>query len=200
MTKVLLEMTVSLDGNVAGPDVSPEEPMGRGGEQLHDWMFEGRSSAEIEQFQSDLFRGIGAVIMGRRMADLGIGNWGEEPAYHAPVFVVTNRPAETIVKTGGTSFTFVTSGIDDALHQAREAAGTADVIVMGGAEIARQYLRAGAIEELRLHLAPVILGAGTRLFDDGPSPIVHLRPMEVTGTPLATHLTYEVAHAAAGAR
>ena len=194
MPKVLLEMTVSLDGNVAGPGVSPEEPMGRGGEQLHDWMFEGRSSAEIEQFQSDLFRGIGAVIMGRRMADLGIGNWGEEPAYHAPVFVVTNRPAETIVKAGGTSFTFVTSGIDDALRQAREAAGTADVIVMGGAEIARQYLRAGAIEELRLHLAPVILGAGTRLFDDGPSPIVHLRPTEVASSPLATHLTYEVAH------
>ena len=166
--------------------------MGRGGEQLHDWMFEGRSSTEIEQFQTDLFSGIGAVLMGRRMADLGIGAWGEEPSYHAPVFVVTNRPAETIVKSGGTSFTFVTSGIDDALRQAREAAGTADVIVMGGAEIARQYLRAGAIEELRLHLAPVILGAGTRLFDDGPSPIVHLRPTEVTSTPLATHLTYEV--------
>jgi dihydrofolate reductase len=133
VAKVLLEMNMSLDGYVTGPDVSPEEPMGRGGEQLHEWMFEGRSPAEIERYESDHFRHVGAVIVGRRMADIGIVHWGEEPPFHAPVFVVTNRPAETIVKAGGTSYIFVTSGIDDALQQAREAAGPADVIVGGGA-------------------------------------------------------------------
>jgi dihydrofolate reductase len=163
-------------------------------------MFEGRSSAKSEKFETDHFSGIGALIIGRRMADLGIGPWGEEPTFHAPVFVVTNRPAETIVKAGGTSYRFVTSGIDDALRQAREAAGPADVLVNGGPEIARQYLRAGALDELRLHLVPVILGAGTRLLDDGPSPSVCLQPIAVTGTPRATHLTYKVEHSAANAR
>lgn len=195
MAKVLLEMSMSLDGYVTGPDVSPEEPMGRGGEQLHDWMFADRSPAEVERYEIEHFRGIGAVIAGRRMADLGIVHWGEEPTFRAPVFVVTNRPAETIVKAGGTSYIFVTGGIEDALRQAREAAGSGDVIVIGGAQIARQYLRAGAVDELRLHLVPVILGAGTRLFDDAPSPSISLRPIEVTNTPRATHLTYEVERA-----
>jgi hypothetical protein len=98
MTKVLIEMSVSLDGYVTGPDVSAEEPMGRGGEQLHDWMFEGRPAAKSEAFQTDRFSNIGAVIIGRRMADLGIGPWGEEPTFHAPVFVITHRPTETIVR------------------------------------------------------------------------------------------------------
>ena len=198
MPKVLLEMSVSLDGYVAGPDVSAEAPMGRGGEQLHEWMFEGRSAAESQAFETDHFSGIGALIIGRRMADLGIGPWGEEPAFHAPVFVVTHRPAETIVKRGGTSYVFVTDGIDDALRQAREAAGSLDVQVNGGADIARQYLEAGALEELRLHLVPVVLGAGTRLFD-ATSPNVSVRPTAAVNSPQATHLTYVVEQAAADA-
>jgi hypothetical protein len=112
MPKVLLEMSVSLDGYVAGPDVSAEEPMGRGGEHLHEWLFEGRSAAESQAFETDHFSGIGALIIGRRMADLGIGPWGEE--------------------------------------QAREAAGSLDVQVNGGADIGRQHLEAGALEELRV--------------------------------------------------
>ena len=136
---------MSLDGYVTGPDVSSEAPMGSGGEALHEWMFEGRSAAEIQDYQNNHYSGIGAVIIGRRMADLGIGPWGEEPTFHAPVFVVTNRPAETIVKQGGTSYIFVTGGIDDALRRAREAAGTQDVMVNGGGDIARQYLQAGAV-------------------------------------------------------
>jgi dihydrofolate reductase len=123
---------------------------------------------------------------------------GDEPTFHAPVFVVTNRPAGTIVKAGGTSYTFLTSGMENALRQAREAAGSDDVIVGGGAQIARQYIGAGAVNELHIHLVPVILGAGTRLFDDGPSLTVSLRPIAVTDAPLATHLTYEVEHTAAG--
>jgi dihydrofolate reductase len=192
VTKVLLEMSMSVDGLVTGPDVSPEEPMGRGGERLHEWMFAGRSDAEVERFQRELFEDVGAVIVGRRMADLGIVHWGDEPTFHAPVFVVTNRPAETMVKAGGTSYVFVTGGIDEALRQAREAASSNDVIVGGGADIARQYLGAGAIDELRLHLVPLLLGEGTRLFGDGPTSTIDLRPIEVTNTPSVTHLTYEV--------
>jgi dihydrofolate reductase len=195
MPKILLELSMSLDGYVTGPDVSPEAPMGRGGEALHEWMFDGRSAAESQDFETNHFSSIGALIIGRRMADLGIGPWGEEPTFHAPVFVVTNRPAETIVKQGGTSYIFVTEGIDDALRRACEAAGTQDVHVNGGADIARQYLQAGAVQELRLHVVPVVLGAGTRLFDDETPLKVRLRPVKAASTPLATHLTYEVSAA-----
>src|SRR3712207_1794920 len=113
--------------------------MGRGGEALHEWMFAGKSAADIEAFQTTLFSGVGAVIMGRRMVDLGIGPWGEEPPYHAPCFVVTHRPAETIVKKGGTSYIFVTEGIEAAMAQAKAAADEQDVMVNGGADIDRQY-------------------------------------------------------------
>ncbi len=195
MGKVFLEMSMSLDGYVAGTDVSPEEPMGRGGELLHDWMFAGRSAAESQSFETDHFSSVGALIIGRRMADLGIGPWGDEPTFHAPVFVVTHRAAETIVKRGGTSYVFVTEGIDNALVRAREAAGSNDVQINGGADIARQYLELGAIEELRLHLVPVILGAGTRLFAEGSSPSVRLRPISADTDPLATHVTYAVERA-----
>lgn len=192
MPKVLLELSMSLDGYVAGPDVSPEAPMGRGGEALHEWMFDGQSAAESQHFETNHFSSVGALIIGRRMADLGIGPWGEEPTFHAPVFVVTSRPAETITKLGGTSYIFVTEGIDDALRRAREAAGSQDVQVNGGADIARQYLEAGAVQELRLHLVPVVLGAGTRLFNDETPLKVRLQPAKASNRPLVTHLTYEV--------
>ena len=129
------------------------------------------------------------------MADLGIGPWGEEPTVQAPVFVVTHRPAQTIVKRGGTSLVFVTAGIDEALRRAREAAGAQDVTVNAGADIARRYLHAGAVQELRLHLGPVVLGAGTRLFDDETALKGALRRVNAAGTPVATHLTYEVSAA-----
>jgi dihydrofolate reductase len=192
MTKVLLDLSVSLDGYAAGPDVSPEEPMGRGGEALHEWMFAGRSAAEAQSFMTEQFAGIGAVISGRRTADLGIGHWGEEPVFHAPVFVVTTRPAETVVKKGGTSYIFVTEGIEETLARARDAAGTHDIRINGGADIGRQYLYAGSVRELRLHLVPVVLGGGERLFDGVLPPGINLQPREVTSTPFATHLTYEV--------
>jgi dihydrofolate reductase len=191
MAKVILEMSMSLDGFTTGPDVSEEEPMGRGGERLHEWMFEGRSDEEAERFQVEKFEDVRAVIVGRRMADLGIVHWGDEPPFHCQVFVVTNRPAATIEKTGGTSYTYVTGGVDEALHRARDAAAESDIVVGGGADIGRQYLAAGAVDEVRLHLVPVILGGDARLFD-GPSPNISMRPIEVTGTPSVTHLTYEV--------
>ena len=191
MGKILMEITMSLDGYIAGPEVSDEEPMGRGGERLHEWMFAGKSAADIEAFQTGLFGGVGAVIMGRRMVDLGIGPWGEEPVYHAPCFVVTHRPAETIVKKGGTSYIFFTEGIDAAMAQAKAAAGAQEVMVEGGADIDRQYLNAGRIDEIRLHLAPIVLGGGTPLFA-GVRPDLRLVPSQATNSPLATHLTYQV--------
>lgn len=190
MGRVLLEMSVSLDGFIAGPHVSAEEPLGRRGEELHDWMFAGRSATEVERFQTDHFRDIGAVISGRRMADLGIGPWGDEPVFHAPVFVVTNRPAETIVKRGGTSYHFVTGGLDEALDQARTAAGGQDVLVNGGADIAGQFLRAGHIHEMRLHLVPLMLTTGTRLFENMPDTLGFTCTAASTGQGVS-HLTYE---------
>src|SRR3712207_3054383 len=154
MSRVLVEMSMSLDGYVTGTDVSPGEPMGRGGEALHEWMFAGRSPAEARERQTEHFKGIGAVIMGRRMVDLGIGFWGEEPVFRAPCFVVTHRAADTIVKKGGTSYTFVTGGVTEALRQAQDAAGSKDVLVNGGAEINREFLDARLVDEVRLHLVP----------------------------------------------
>jgi dihydrofolate reductase len=119
------------------------------------------------------------------------GWWGEEPLYHAPVWVLTNHPREPLTMQGGTTFTFVTDGIDSALAQARAAAGDKDVAIAGGAETVRQYLKAGAIDELRLHVAPVVLGAGERIFD-GVGDLT-LEPLEVTGNELVTHLRYRVA-------
>ena len=154
-------------------------------------MFAGKSADEVDRFETDHFAYIGALIIGRRMADLGIGPWGEEPTFHAPCFVVTHRPAETIVKKGGTSYVFVTEGIHAAMAQAQAAAGAQDVMVIGGADIARQCLNAGLIDEIRLHLAPIVLGGGTSLFT-GVRPDLRLVPSQVTNSPLATHLTYQV--------
>src|ERR687897_973906 len=131
MGKVLMEITMSLDGYTTGPEVSAEAPLGRGGERLHEWMFAGKSAAEVERWQTDHFSTIGALIIGRRMADLGIEPWGEEPVFHAPCFVVTHQPAETTVKKGGTSYIFVTEGIDAAMAQAKAAAGAQDVARRG---------------------------------------------------------------------
>lgn len=191
MGRVLLEMSISLDGFAVGPGVSPQAPMGQGGERLHEWMFAGRSEAESRAFEEDHFAAVGAVILGRRIADLGIGPWGDEPTFHAPCFVVTHRPAETVIKKGGTSYRFVTGGIGAALRLAQEAAGPSDVLVNGGADIARQFLRAGTLNEIRLHLVPVVLGGGTRLFD-GTVTGIGLVPASATASPLVTHLTYEV--------
>jgi dihydrofolate reductase len=189
MSKVLMELSVSLDGFVAGPDVGPEAPLGRGGELLHEWMFAGKSSTESRSFETDHYSGVGAVIVGRRTADLGIGPWGDEPTFHAPCFVVTRRPAETIVKRGGTSDIFITDGIEAALEQAQTTAGSQDVLVNGGAEVGRQFLNAGLLDEVRLHLVPVVLGAGARLFDE-LRPDVRLTPREAVSTPEVTHLIY----------
>jgi dihydrofolate reductase len=174
MGKIYANMSMSLDGFIAGPNVRVGNGMGDGGDDLHDWIFAGKSEAEIQAFMDDQFASVGAVLMGRTMLDVGIGPWGDEPVFHAPVFVVTHHPHDPIVKAGGTTYTFVTAGPDAALRMARETAGDKDIRVEGGAGILREYLHAGALDELRLHVVPILLGDGVRLFTDAADRSVEL--------------------------
>jgi dihydrofolate reductase len=194
MSQVTCDLTISLDGFAAGPNQSLAEPLGEGGELLHRWQFEERQS------NATWLEGIlaaGAYIMGRNMfAGPGVwdeqwrGWWGEDPPYHAPVFVLTHHRREPLEMQGGTTFNFVTDGIESALSQARKAAGSKDVAVAGGAHTVRQFLAAGLIDELRLHIAPIVLGAGERLLDGVAN--LKVEPTEVSGTGLVTHVRYRV--------
>lgn len=166
MGMIYADMSMSLDGFIAGPNVTVGNGMGDGGDGLHDWMFAGKSEEEAATYEKEKFASTGAVLMGRTMLDVGIGPWGEEPGFHAPVFVVTHRAAEPISRKGGTSYTFVTDGPDAALRMAREAAAGRDICVAGGAAIVRHYVRAGVVDKLHLHVVPILLGDGTRLFTD----------------------------------
>lgn len=193
---VLFDVSISVDGFITGPNVSLDNPMGDGGERLHDWMFAGKSERESTDYQESVFAPVGALLMGRRMLDLGIGHWGDNPTFHAPVFVVTHEAHAPIEKRGGTSFSFVTEGFDEALRQAREAAGDRDVQIAGGADIVRQAIAAGVVEEIRLHLVPVLLGSGTRLFaaDQGTAQL-DLTSAEPEPEAGVIHLRYRLAGA-----
>lgn len=190
MGSVVLEMSMSLDGFIAGPHVDVERPMGEGGERLHDWMFAGKTERETDAFQREKFKAAGAVVTGRRTYDLGEGPWGDDPPFHLPVFVLTHGARDKITKRGGTTYAFVTNGIESGLRQARAVAGGKDVVVLGGASIAQQYLGAGLLDELRIHLVPILLGAGTRLFDQSSVRPIELDKTGVVDTPGVTHLTF----------
>jgi dihydrofolate reductase len=192
MGLIYADMSMSLDGFIAGPNVSVANGMGDGGERLHDWMFAGRSDEEAEAWEVKQFASTGAVLMGRTMLEVGIGPWGENPTFHAPVFVVTHRPAEPIVKAGGTSYTFVPEGPDAALRLARAAAGGKDIRVAGGAAIVRHYLSAGVIHELRLHVVPVLLGSGTRLFTGVEDQGIEITAVGSVDADGVTHLRCQV--------
>jgi dihydrofolate reductase len=196
MSSVTCDLTVSLDGFLAGPNQTPDDPLGEGGEALHLWQFE-EPVANASALKDIL--SAGAYIMGRNMfAGPGPGPWdqdwrgwwGEEPPYHAPVFVLTHHPRPSVEMDGGTTFHFVVDGIGSALAQAREAAAGKDIAIAGGAETARQYLAAGLIDELRLHISPLLLGGGERLLDGVGN--LTLEPTEVGGTRLVTHIRYRV--------
>ncbi|MEU0393987.1 dihydrofolate reductase family protein [Streptomyces sp. NPDC006208] len=203
MTIVTADMTMSLDGCIAGTDVSADNPVGTGAERLHDWIHplaswrerQGLAGGE-ENRDSEILRewfdATGAVVMGRTMYDTGEKPWGDNPPFRAPVFVLTHRPRPRLVKEGGTTFTFVTDGIHGALDQARKAAAGRNVDIAGGADTVQQYLRAGLIDELQLHVIPVLLGAGLRLFDHLGLQQRELEPVRVEGTARATHLTYRL--------
>jgi dihydrofolate reductase len=196
MTKVTSDMSMTIDGFVTGLNQSLANPFGEGvGDRLHRWMFE-EPDANAEAIAA--ITAAGAYIMGRNMFGPGRGDWdldwkgwwGDDPPYHAPVFVLTNHPREPLVMQGATTFTFVTDGIESAMAQARAAAGDADVAIAGGAATVSQYLAAGLIDELRLHVVPELLGAGERLFVGVGDR--SLEQLSVSGTGLVTHLSYRV--------
>jgi dihydrofolate reductase len=197
MSRVTCHMSISLDGFVAGPDQSLDNPLGVGGMQLHQWHFDPMDDVDIP-WRDNLLAPKGAYIMGRNMFGPIRGDWtgdwrgwwGDEPPYHAPVFVLTHYEHEPIEMDGGTTFYFVTGGFEAALEQARAIAGDKEVDVAGGASAVRQGLQAGAIDELVLDIAPVLLGAGERIFD-GVGDLT-LTPVEVTHSPNATHIRYRV--------
>ena len=180
---------MSLDGYVAGPAVDIESPMGQGGERLHEWLFsESRSSADIESVR-EMHAGAGAVVLGKRTFDVGIGLWQDTP-YAAPCFVLTHDTRSDLAQKNG-SFVFVTDGIGSAVRQARVAAGNKDVVIMG-ADTARQALTAGLVDQISLQLVPVLLGGGSRLFDAEDVGIRELECIRVVESPLVTHLRYRV--------
>ena len=215
MPKVKFDISVSLDGYVAGPDPTLDDPLGKNGGLLHEWAYptvafnephgrEGGETGVDNDVMAEVFEGVGASILGRRMFSGGEGPWeddpnpdawwGDEPPFHHPVFVLTHHEREPLPKRG-TTFTFVTDGIESALAQAREAAGDRDVAIGGGASVAQQYLAAGLIDEVQLHVVPVLLGGGVRLFDgpaaDAAASLELTRSLESpTGT---VHLRYAVA-------
>src|ERR671936_1923960 len=197
MGKVIADQSMSLDGFSTGPNVGPGNGMGDGGEQLHEWMFAEGDGAAInagvrEDTPFNLLQRSGAVVVGRRMFDVGEEPWGENPPFHQPVFVVTHRARDPIVKEGGTTYTFVTGGVAAALARAKEAAGGKDVVVVGGADVIRQCAEAGLLDELRLHLAHVLLGDGTRFFDRIDPKRVTLERTHIVDAPGVTHLTFRV--------
>jgi dihydrofolate reductase len=196
MTKVTCDMSVSVDGFTAGPNQSLDKPFGDGvDDRLHRWMFE---QADVNATEIDAITAAGAYVMGRNMFGPGRGDWdldwkgwwGDDPPYHAPVFVLTHHPREPLTMQRGTTFTFVTDGIESALALARDAAGDRDVAIAGGAATVNQYLAAGLIDELRLHVAPVMLGAGERLLDSVGN--FDLEPLGAKSNELVTHLSYRV--------
>jgi dihydrofolate reductase len=209
MSSVTCQISISLDGFVAGPDQSIEDPIGQGGMRLHEWVFQtdswhkqhgsdgGERNADSEVVE-EVFEGVGAYIMGRKMFGGGDGPWdetwtgwwGEDPPYHTPVFVLTHHPREPLEMQGGTTFDFVTDGIESALEQARAAAGDNDIVIAGGASAVRQYLAAGLLDELYLHIVPIVLGAGERLLEDVDDPV--LEPVKVVASPRVTHVRYRV--------
>ncbi|HEX8052840.1 MAG TPA: dihydrofolate reductase family protein [Thermoleophilaceae bacterium] len=208
MSQVIVDISMSLDGYVAGPNQSLEEPLGQGGEQLHEWAFataswrephgrEGGSTGADDELLREARGRIGAEIMGRGKFGGGPGPWdeswqgwwGEDPPFGYPVFVLTHHARETLTLSD-TTFTFVTDGIESALEQARAAAGERDVLIGGGADVCNQYIAAGLVDELLLHVAPVMLGGGERLLVGTGA--AQLECTQVVGSPQTTHLRYRL--------
>ena len=209
MSKVTCQISISLDGFVAGPNQSLENPLGEGGLGLHEWAFATASWREQQgqlggargvdsDVLDEVVQNVGAYIMGRKMFGGGDGRWdqawkgwwGEDPPYHVPVFVLTHHPRAALPMKGGTTFNFITDGITSALAQARAAAGPKDIVIAGGAHAVQQFLAAGLLDELYLHVVPVVLGAGERLLEYVGKPT--LEPVKVLASPAVTHVKYRV--------
>jgi dihydrofolate reductase len=189
MSKVVCEISMSLDGFITGPNVGVGNGMGDGGDRLHDWRFDAKTEADAA-IEDEIYSSTGAVVLGKGMFDVGFEPWGDPPPFRMPVFVVTQE-REPLPMQGGTTYTFVT-GIEDALEMARAAAGEKNVGVWGGAQIIREYLEAGLLDELQIHLIPILLGDGVRLFEDLDPAGIELKRGSTIETPGATHLRFEV--------
>ena len=211
---VTLDITMSLDGFVAAPNASLESPLGEGGERLHEWAFaaqswreahgqEGGEANEDSAIIDEAIEATGAVIMGRKMFSGGEGPWeddpnpegwwGDDPPFHVPVFVLTHHAREPKPMEGGTTFNFVTDGIEAALEQAQAAAGEKNVEIAGGANVVQQYLKAGLLDEMQIHVAPILLGGGVRLFENhGGAQSLEVEAIRVVQSPAVTHLRYRV--------
>jgi dihydrofolate reductase len=212
VARLRFQISVSVDGFIAGPNPSEADPLGEGGTQLHQWALKlaawrephGREGGEVNASTAvveEALDHIGATVMGRKMFggepgpwgdDPWDGWWGDDPPFHAPVFVLTHHDREPLEKEGGTTFTFVSDGIESALEQAKEAAGGKDVSLGGGADVAQQYLAAGLIDELELNVVPVLLGEGTRLFDNLAGAGLALEQVQAIEAPGVTHIKYRV--------
>ena len=211
MSKLRFKISMSLDGFIAGPNQSVENPLGVGGERLHEWVVplaawrtaHGKAGGEVNEstaVMQEALTNIGATIMGRNMfgghpgpwsdAKPWTGWWGKTPPFHHPVFVLTHYPREPLVLEGGTTFTFVTTGIQAALEQAREAAGGKDVSLAGGAKAAQQYLTADLIDEMEISLVPILLGSGEHLFDGVGTELHGLQLVRTIAAPGVTHLKF----------
>jgi dihydrofolate reductase len=213
MGKFRCHISISADGYVAGPNQSDEEPLGEGGERLHDWSVplaawreahekQGGEMNESTRIIEERGENVGAAVMGRNMfgppsgGDWGDGEWkgwwGDDPPYHYDVFVLTHHPREPLEMEGGTTFYFVTDGIERGLELAKESAGDKDVLLWGGAQVINEYLAAGLLDELEIHIAPVLLRGGARLFDDLGDADVRLEQIRAVEAPGVTHIKYRV--------
>ena len=214
MSKLRCHISISADGFVAGPNQSEQNPLGEGGEGLHDWAVslaawreahakQGGSVNESSRIMEETNENIGAAVMGRNMfgppsgGDWGDGQWkgwwGDDPPFHYDVFVLTHHAREPVEMQGGTTYHFVTGGIEQALERAKASADGKDVMLLGGAQVIDQYLAAGLLDELELHVVPVLLGGGARLFDDLAGADVRLEQVRSVEAPGVTHVKYSVA-------
>jgi dihydrofolate reductase len=202
MGRILLSMSVSLDGFAAGPDVTADHPMGRGGERLHEWLFhdggqravaaDGVTPVGIDAEQArQRYATTGAVVIGKRTFDIGVDLWQDTP-FPVPCFVITHESREPLTMKSD-SFTFVTDGLRSALRQAQQAAGDRSVLIMGGPTTGQQFVRAGLVDDIHLQLVPVFLGTGTRLFDHLGTEHIELERTAVIESPHVTHLRFQLA-------
>jgi dihydrofolate reductase len=202
MGKVAADISMSLDGFVAGPNDGPELPLGEGGERLHEWVYDlaswrephglpGGKTDHDSEILDEAFKSAGAVVVGKRMFD-NAGGWGENPPFHMPLFVLTHEAREKEAKEGGTTFTFVNEGIESALEQAKSAAGDKNVSVGGGANTIQQYLRAGLLDEIQIHIVPMLLGGGIRLLEHLEAEHTQFEKTRVIDSARVTHLLFRV--------
>ena len=194
MGKIVAMISMSLDGFITGPDDNHEHPLGVQGERLHNWMFDPESAAnEVNaQVRREMSEGIGAVVIGRCMFDLGWEPWGRANPFDAPLVVTTHREHEPIEAEGKPPITFVNGGVDAALDRVRQVAGDHDILIAGGANIIRQSIAGGHLDELQISLVPLLLNGGKRLFDGSFPDLIELEPIRTLESPTATHVRYKV--------